>query len=206
MKSHQYGAVMLDLGKVLVDFDVREFGRRILSRVEMAPEALRDAIMGGNLARQYEIGAVGDEEFHQELCRRIRCDIPWVDFHEAWTSIFLPQPLVPEEVISALAAEAPLWIVSNTNKAHFDCIAGRFGFLRFFQGWILSHEVGAAKPDRRIFELALGRAGVAAHEALFVDDSLENVEAARAIGMDAFQFVGLPGFRQELAVRGLLCG
>ena len=113
---------------------------------------------------------------------------------------------VPEEVIAALAAEAPLWIVSNTNKAHFDCIAGRFGFLRFFQGWILSHEVGAAKPDRRIFELALGRAGVAAHEALFVDDSLENVEAALAIGIDAFQFVGLPEFRQELAARGLLPG
>ena len=32
MKSHRYRAILLDLGKVLVDFDVREFGRRILSR------------------------------------------------------------------------------------------------------------------------------------------------------------------------------
>ncbi len=197
-------AILLDLGKVLVDFDVREFGRRILPRAGITGEELRAMIAADDLALRYETGAVDDDEFHRELCRRMKTEIPRAEFNEAWTSIFLPQPLVPEAVIESLARRAPLWIVSNTNKAHFDFIAGRYGFLRHFQGWILSHEVGAVKPDRRIFELALHRARIEPCEALFVDDRPENVEAARALGIDAFLFMGLATFCEELAARGLL--
>ncbi len=162
MTTRRYRAILLDLGKVLVDFDVREFGRRVLPRTGITGDELRAMIVAEDLVVRYETGAVGDEEFHRELCRRMRAEISWADFHEAWTSIFLPEPLVPEGVIEALAAQAPLWIVSNTNKAHFDCIAARFGFLRHFRGWVLSYEVGAVKPDPRIFQLALQRAGVEA--------------------------------------------
>jgi glucose-1-phosphatase len=204
MKRSPCRAILLDVGKVLVDFDLLEFGRRILSRVAITPEALRSAIFAEDLAVRYETGQIGDREFHGELCRRMKCEIPWDYFHSAWNSIFLPEPLIPDVTLAALAESAPLWIVSNTNRAHFDCIAGQFGFLRYFSGWILSHEVGARKPDRRIFELALDRAGVSAGDAMFVDDSPENVEAALALGIDAFQFKGLTAFEGELAERGLL--
>lgn len=47
---------------------------------------------------------------------------------------------------------------------------------------VLSYEVGAVKPDPRIFHVALDRLGVAPHEAVMVGDSEENDGAARAIG------------------------
>ena len=52
----------------------------------------------------------------------------------------------------------------------------------------ISAEVGAAKPQQRIFELALQAAGVAPEAAVFVDDFEENIEAARRIGMAAVHF------------------
>lgn len=48
--------------------------------------------------------------------------------------------------------------------------------------YVLSYEVGAAKPDPRIFEVALQRLGVDAAETLMVGDSVENDGAAREIG------------------------
>lgn len=54
--------------------------------------------------------------------------------------------------------------------------------------YVLSFEVGAAKPDRRIFEAALDRLGVDPAEALMVGDSVENDGAARELGC-AFAFV-----------------
>lgn len=48
--------------------------------------------------------------------------------------------------------------------------------------YVLSFEVGAAKPDLRIFEAALTRLGVDAADALMVGDSEENDGAARALG------------------------
>jgi epoxide hydrolase-like predicted phosphatase len=58
-----------------------------------------------------------------------------------------------------------------------------------FEDMIFSAEGGLAKPDRRIYELALDRLHVLPAEAVFVDDVHENVEAAQAIGMAGVRFV-----------------
>jgi putative hydrolase of the HAD superfamily len=197
-------AILLDLGKVLVDFDLGRFGEWIIPATGVSAEELRSLINAGGLAVNYETGVVGDADFHGELCRRTSTRLAWDEFVGAWNSIFLAEPLVPDEILAQLAENAPMWIVSNTNRIHFDFIAKRYSFIRYFRGFILSHEVGAMKPDRRIFENALQRAGVGAGEALFVDDQIRNVEAARELGMDAFQFLNVDQFTHELAARDLL--
>ena len=53
----------------------------------------------------------------------------------------------------------------------------------------LSHEVGVLKPDARIFNTALERAGVEAERALFVDDQAANVAGARELGIDSFNYL-----------------
>lgn len=57
-----------------------------------------------------------------------------------------------------------------------------------FHDLIFSAEVGLAKPDRRIYELALERLRAQPAEAIFIDDVLGNVEAAQAIGMAGIRF------------------
>ncbi len=58
-----------------------------------------------------------------------------------------------------------------------------------FDDLIFSAEVGLAKPDRRIFDLALDRLRVQPAEAIFIDDVQGNIEAAQAIGMAGIRFV-----------------
>lgn len=53
---------------------------------------------------------------------------------------------------------------------------------------VSSARVGVAKPDRRIYDIAVERSGVPAERCLFVDDTLENVEAATALGMRAVHY------------------
>ena len=52
----------------------------------------------------------------------------------------------------------------------------------------MSGEEGVTKPDLRIYQILLDRYGLKAEECLFVDDRLENVEAARALGMQGIVF------------------
>ena len=100
-------------------------------------------------------------------------------------------PLIPDELLRELACEHPLWAISNTNRMHFEFILKRYEFLKYFQGWSLSYEVGVAKPDPAIFEHALGKTRIPAAKALFIDDQLINVEAARRLGMNAIHFLNL---------------
>jgi putative hydrolase of the HAD superfamily len=71
---------------------------------------------------------------------------------------------------------------------------------RFFDVVVVSCEVGCAKPDPAIYELTLRRLQVEAEAALFVDDRTENLEAARAIGLQTFHFIG----ESEAALRECL--
>jgi len=57
---------------------------------------------------------------------------------------------------------------------------------------VVSGEIGISKPDPRIFELAVQRLGVPPGRAVFVDDFLKNVDAARAAGLVAVHFQNTP--------------
>ena len=68
----------------------------------------------------------------------------------------------------------------------------------------MSGDEKLTKPDAAIYRLALDRFGLAPAEALFVDDSLANVEGARAVGIHAHHFIDAPTLRRELVGYGLL--
>lgn len=59
---------------------------------------------------------------------------------------------------------------------------------QLFDGIILSASEKLMKPNKEIYELILNRFNLDAKESIFIDDKLENVEAAKKIGIDAFQF------------------
>jgi glucose-1-phosphatase len=192
----------LDLGKVLVDYESVRFGECVQSLTGIEVARLRPLLR--DLAIEYECGRMTDTIFHGELCRRFGRDVSWGAFTSSWNSMFLPRSIIPDELLARLVRRTDLWVISNTNPVHFNYIRRHYSFVRYLRGFILSYEVGAMKPDPVIFRNALARAGCEASEALFVDDSAENIEAARKLGIDAFQFVDAVHLEGELHRRGLL--
>jgi HAD superfamily hydrolase (TIGR01509 family) len=73
--------------------------------------------------------------------------------------------------------------------------------LKLFRGIVVSGEEKLIKPEPEIYRLLCSRYGVAAEACVFVDDSLKNVEGARAAGMHGLLFMSPEQLRVEL--RGL---
>lgn len=192
------------MGKVLLDFDFKHFGERMRQLTSVDLATLGHALREGDLQHRYEAGRLTDDEFYRDICFRIGKNVAWEDFVSAWNSVFDETPLLPEDLIARLGAKANLWVLSNTNNLHFSFILDRYSFLRHFQGFILSHEVGALKPDPRIFSAALDKTGADPPRCLFVDDQLANVEVAKHLGLDAFQFLDQGQFAREMRERGIL--
>jgi HAD superfamily hydrolase (TIGR01509 family) len=63
---------------------------------------------------------------------------------------------------------------------------------------LFSSQLGLAKPDPRIFEVAAQRLGVSAREVVFVDDNAANVQAARTAGMRVVHHISVDQTRREL--------
>ena len=75
------------------------------------------------------------------------------------------------------------------------------GFMKRFDHATLSYELGVVKPQRAIYEDAVRGLGVAAGDALFVDDRPENVEGAVAVGLRGVLYTNWEDFRDSDAAR-----
>jgi len=93
-------------------------------------------------------------------------------------------------------------ILSNMGDSVLENIEREFAWIHGFDVLVWSYQHGMAKPDRAIYEHALEQIGTVPAETMFVDDKLENVVAARAVGMKAVQFSTVDRLREELKAAG----
>jgi putative hydrolase of the HAD superfamily len=85
-------------------------------------------------------------------------------------------------------------ILSNLPRALGEKLRATPGFLDAFDHVTFSYELGSIKPEPEIYRDAIRGLGVAPREALFLDDRLENVEGARAVGLGAELFTSWEDF------------
>lgn len=119
----------------------------------------------------------------------------------ALVTAFMKAPTrVDEDVLGLLRraqAHVPVVLVTNATLDLEDDLAW-LGLAHFADEVVSSARVGVTKPGHRIYEIAAERAGVPAHRCLFVDDRMENVEVARALGMTGVLFTGVPDLEAAL--------
>ncbi len=194
-------AVIFDLGRVIVPFDFKRGYERIavLTGIPAADVPLR--IRPTGLVERFESGQIEPRDFAQQISGVLDLHCSYDEFREIWSCIFLPETLVPEELLRAIAARYRLVLLSNTNAIHFDMVRAHYPLLRHFHAMVLSHEVGAMKPSPVIYQKAVEAAGCLPGECFFTDDIAEYVEGARRFGIDAVQFQSAAQIEEELRRR-----
>jgi putative hydrolase of the HAD superfamily len=94
-------------------------------------------------------------------------------------------------------------ILSNIGDAVLASVERKFDWIHRFDVRVWSYQLGVAKPDPAIYRHTLAELGVEPEEALFIDDKRINVEAARALGIQAIEFSSVEGLRAGLIAAGL---
>ena len=139
--------VVFDLGKVLVDYDYSIASRRILRRSRLTDAELQHLLCTSPLLRQYETGAISTAQFHAGVCAASGYDGGLEEFGAAFADIFTEIGPMTALHAALRAAGIPTWIFSNTNELAERHIRARFPFFSNFDGYVLSYEHGAMKPD-----------------------------------------------------------
>jgi putative hydrolase of the HAD superfamily len=196
-------AIFLDLGRVLIDIDLN-VAVRGLEKTTSWPLSDITRFLNGGLIREYELGRISTDIFHQTFCESLHASIPVEEFKTLWSQIFVAEPLLSESFLQALARNYPLNLLSNTNQLHYDFVVGRYPLLRYFKERILSYQVGLMKPQKEIYEVAIERSGVTAAEIFFTDDRPENVEGGLAAGIQAVQFLNEAQLKQDMHRVGIV--
>ena len=95
---------------------------------------------------------------------------------------------MPELLDRIVARGTPVFALTNFSTEKWPVLCAAFDFPQKFDGVLVSGEEKLVKPDPAFFELAIQRFGLVAEQTFFIDDRLENVEAAQALNMVGHHF------------------
>ena len=196
---------LFDLGNTVIKLAYERVLAGICRDATVSRDELIDLLEDAGGYHDMERGAITFWEFYEFLAERAGYRGSIRDLHNIWSDFFDgPMPGI-EEVLDRVREKYRVAFLSNSNEIHAEVIPRVFAALfRSDDRFIFSHRFRVAKPDPEIFRRALEVIGALPQHAVFVDDLVENVMAARAIGMKAFQFRDSRTLLRELEAEGLL--
>src|SRR5689334_9896383 len=95
-------ALLFDLGKVLVDFDMQNSVQSMLACSGLSRERFEEVFWNKKWICGYERGDISSEEFHQYLCDSGGLTMDFGQFCDAWSSVFRPGVMVSESLLKQL--------------------------------------------------------------------------------------------------------
>jgi len=174
--------VVFDLGKVLVDFDYSIAGRRIAAQSNFSPAEVQNYLDHSPLLFRYETGLMNRQEFFETVRDHTGFRGSMVEFGSFFADIFTEMPEMTALHAALRRQGIPTYIFSNTNDLAIEHIRRAFPFFANFDGYIFSYEVGAMKPQVKIYEALEAMTGKRGAEIVYLDDRQENIDAGAARG------------------------
>lgn len=178
--------VLFDLGGVLFTDGTSKFIKSISSRYNIPPEKVSD-IVNGELGSKYREAQITRDEFWNQLVSKLSLTENIIDLENEWISYYELFEKT-KEIIIKLKEKYRVYYLSNNVKERAERLNEKFDYLKLFDGGVYSHEVKAIKPDPKIYEFTLNKAGFLANETVFIDDKESSLEPARKMGITAILF------------------
>lgn len=196
---------LFDLGNTLIKLAYERVLENICRDASIKRDDLVELLEQAGGYRDLERGAVSFGDFYEFLCTNAGYRGSLRRLREVWTDFFDGPIVGAETLLERVREKYRVAFLSNSNEVHAEVIPRQFAMLfRKDDRFIFSHRFKVAKPDPEIFRRSLEILGALPQHVVFVDDLLENVLAARTVGLHAFQFIDADSLTRELVREGLL--
>ncbi|MBN1255957.1 MAG: HAD family phosphatase [Deltaproteobacteria bacterium] len=197
-------AIIFDWGGVLIDSPAQGMLDLFAQEFGVTPEAVNNAYRP--FGERFQKGQIEEHDLWEGLCAALGVEKPYKPL--LWEHVF-EQVYAPNEEMFSLASTLKDWgykvgLLSNTESPT----------VRFFhqQGYtmfdvaVFSCEEGTAKPERRIYQIALERLGAKPTEVVFIDDRVDFIEGAQKLGMHTIRFENPQQAKQALVALSIPIG
>ena len=197
-------ALLFDLGNVVFRID---FGRVFARWAEHAgcdAALLREKFSHDEPYQRHERGEIESAAYFASLRGSLGVALDDARFLEGWNDLYVEEMPGIRALLARIAPKIPIYGFTNSNRAHATRYLKQFApALRYFRKVFASYEMGLRKPEPAAFAYIAKETGVPAGRILFFDDTLENVEGARACGLQAVHVTSDGTVQDTIAALGL---
>lgn len=186
----KFKAVIFDFGNVIINIEFQRIYQTFAKFTSKPIAYIEKRITEDQIFRRYESGQFTDEEFREVIRQTLGFPLSDHEVDTAWNAILLDIPSDRIDLIHKIRQKYPVFLLSNTNNIH---ITASNNYLKkthgiksldiLFDKLFLSYEMGMWKPDTEIYYEVLRSINLEPKEVVFFDDNLQNIESAKAIGM-----------------------
>ncbi len=199
-------ALISDFGGVLMRTRTADSRHALEQRLGLLPNTIEARVFGSDLSLKAMCGEISEVAFWQQLERDL--DLPRFGMNgQKFQDQFFGEDFLDEDLVAFIRSTRPALktgLISNTWDGLREVLHTRVPIANAFDVIVVSAEEKIMKPDPRIYHRALARLGVKAEEAIFLDDFIENIDAANALGMIGVHFRSTAQAQRDM--RALLNG
>ncbi|MDO8755292.1 MAG: HAD family phosphatase [Anaerolineales bacterium] len=190
-------AVFFDLGGVILRTEFDSPRHHLAEKLGVEYEDLLRAVFQSESCQLASLGRIKADEHWLNVTRLLKRPASDVDLIR---SEFFAGDVIDRTLLDFIRSLKPRYKTGLLSNAWSDLreYTRINKFDDVFDGMTISAELGVVKPNEKVYQLALDQLDVRADESVFIDDFIENVEGARAVGMSAIHFKGVEGMMKEL--------
>ena len=191
--------IVFDLGGVLVDFNPK----RYLDHIGLSSEEadFYSKIIWGKEWMDYNANKYSFKELKQllinnnpEYREKLNEILTNIDYH-----YILSEKTDPAEYLKELKKKGyNIYVLSDLSKESL-IYNKEFDFFEFVDGGVYSFEVGSNKPNENNYKTLLNTYNLLPNETIFIDDNINNINAANTLGIKGIQFTDLDKVKEEIS-------
>ena len=194
--------VVFDFGGVIAQADTAQMANFLMKSFNINKDELSSALK--NMQNFISDGGLEKEYWKQyAFSKKITLPTNWFD---QWDTVLKNSITeIPETILIVKALQNNGYqtaMLSDVTQYQAE-IVRKIGYYDLFSPVLLSYEIGVKKPNPEAFKILLEKLQKPASSVIFIDDKIENVEAARNFGIDSIHFTNPGQLKKELTDKGL---
>lgn len=182
--------LIFDLGGVLLDLSFQRTFEAFASLTHLDAEFISETCHQHPEFNAFEKGELSEAEFRDALRSLFSTTASDNELDACWNAMLVNIPVERIQLLEKLRSRYQLFLLSNTNSIHarhFNRIVSRNSrhenLEPLFDRIYYSHVINLRKPDPAIYKYVLNESNIIAHETVFLDDNMSNLDSAKQLGI-----------------------
>jgi len=185
-----YKNIIFDLGGVLLNIDYHKTSKAFQNFGIKNFDELFSQFKANELFEKLETGDISEEDFYISIQQHADLPLTINEIKTAWNAMLLDFRIDSIKFLKTISDKYNLYLLSNTNSIHHRAFieiykkeVGEPSIDSYFKKSYYSHLIGKRKPHLETYRYVLNDSNLKAEETLFIDDSINNIEAAKETGI-----------------------
>ncbi|RAK08469.1 putative hydrolase of the HAD superfamily [Halanaerobium saccharolyticum] len=190
--------IIFDLGNVLLNFDPDSYLKKLGYSGEIK-DRLKAEIFETEEWLMLDRGTITQEQAVEKWQQRnLELEEEIADVMSEWEKMLTLKEDSLEILKNLAARDFNLYILSNFHQQAFEHVSSKYDFFNYFDGRVISADIGMIKPELEIYQHLLDKFNLKAEATLFIDDSQPNIKAALKKGIRVIHFTDAASLGAEL--------